>query len=151
MGALSVSLSSAVIRVSVDGAQILEYTDSDPLRGAGQVGLRQFHPAVRYRRLVAASHGSQVIPFSQSEMESQLISRMWQPIRSGNAQGLFSISGTKPFVGRQSQRMEFVEGQGTWGISNQGLNGWGMSFESGHTYEGELYARGKAVRVLGFR
>lgn len=138
---LSVSLSSAVIRVSVDGAQILEYTDSDPLRGAGQVGLRQFHPAVRYRRLVAASHGSQVIPFSQSEMESQLISRMWQPIRSGNAQGLFSISGTKPFVGRQSQRMEFVEGQGTWGISNQGLNGWGMSFESGHTYEGELYAR----------
>ena len=67
--------------------------------------------------------------------------RMWQPIKHGTASGVFALESTNPFLGVQSQRITFVEGEGEIGIENQGLNRWGMSFQAGKPYEGYLWVR----------
>ena len=43
---------------------------------------------------------------------------------------------SRPFHGRQSQRLTFDGGEGEVGIENQGLNRWGMNFVAGQALRG---------------
>jgi hypothetical protein len=47
----------------------------------------------------------------------------------------------RPFIGNQSQRINFVSGEGEVGIENQGLNRWGMYFVEGKTYDGYIWVK----------
>jgi len=75
-----------------------------------------------------------------SAPEAQL-SGMWRAVQRGTAAGRFAINSEQPFAGRQSQQMNFDSGVGAWGVENQGLNRWGMSFVAGKPYEGYVWAR----------
>ena len=76
------------------------------------------------------------------------ISGMWRAVRRGSAAGRFSIVSERPFVGGQSQQLTFDSGEGEWGIENQGLNHWGMSFATGKSYEGYVWARAEKKTEL---
>jgi hypothetical protein len=69
------------------------------------------------------------------------ISGMWRPVQKGDAKGAYALETDRPFVGLQSQRLTFIEGNGRIGVENQGLNRWGMHFVEGKPYEGVLWAR----------
>jgi hypothetical protein len=69
------------------------------------------------------------------------LSGMWRAVRRGTAAGRFAISSERPFAGGQSQQVTFEAGAGEWGVENQGLNRWGMSFVAGKTYDGYVWAR----------
>ena len=69
------------------------------------------------------------------------VSGMWRAIRRGSAQGEWSLETQAAFIGRQSQRMTFKEGDGAVGIENQSLNRWGMNFVKGKRYEGHVWLR----------
>ncbi len=69
------------------------------------------------------------------------ISHMWRPIQRGTARGRFALEPARPFVGSQSQRITFIDGQGEIGIENQGLNRWGLCFQEGKPYEGYVWVR----------
>jgi alpha-L-arabinofuranosidase len=79
--------------------------------------------------------------FQEPPSPSNGVSAMWRPTRRGTASGGFAIISEKPFVGAQSQKITFDEGEGDWGLENEGLNHWGMNFVAGQPYEGCLWAR----------
>jgi len=64
--------------------------------------------------------------------------RSWQPVRTGNATGSFSIDSLSPFVGKQSQVVRFISGTGAIGIENRGLNRQGLSLVGQKLYEGNI-------------
>jgi alpha-L-arabinofuranosidase len=76
------------------------------------------------------------------------ISGLWRAVRRGSAAGRFRIVSERPFAGGQSQQLSFDSGDGDWGIENQGLNHWGMSFFAGKSYEGYLWARAEKKTEL---
>jgi hypothetical protein len=69
------------------------------------------------------------------------ISGLWRPVQAGGAVGSFGFETNHPFIGRQSQRLTFLRGEGQVGVENQGLNRWGMHFIEGKPYEGVVWAR----------
>jgi alpha-L-arabinofuranosidase len=69
------------------------------------------------------------------------ISGRWRAVRRGTAAGRFAITSERPFAGGQSQQVTFDSGEGEWGVENQGLNHWGLSFSAGKNYEGCVWAR----------
>jgi alpha-L-arabinofuranosidase len=132
------------IAVSIDGKQVVSYHDAEHPLPPGMVGLRTWQRAARYRNLTLQNENVYVaVPF-KSEGESTAVSGMWRPVIIGTAQGQFDIENDAPFIGRQSQRIQFEEGSGEIGVENRGLNRWGMAFQSGKPYEGVLWARAKA-------
>jgi alpha-L-arabinofuranosidase len=82
-----------------------------------------------------------------SATDSQL-SGMWRAVHRGTAAGRFAITSERPFAGGQSQQVTFDAGEGEWGVENQGLNHWGMSFVAGMTYEGCVWARAEKKTEL---
>ncbi|WP_183572548.1 alpha-L-arabinofuranosidase C-terminal domain-containing protein [Mucilaginibacter sp. X5P1] len=75
----------------------------------------------------------------QHKDESEI--RSWQPVKTGTSSGSFSIDSIQPFVGKQSQNINFIGGVGTIGIENRGLNRQGLYLSGKQPYEGTIYAK----------
>jgi hypothetical protein len=142
---LQVRLSGPVIAIRVDGNEVLRHDDGAELRSAGTVGLRAWHSRVKYRNLsITTGDRPQSLPFAQISSAGD-VSGMWRPIRRGSAIAHFSLSNDDPFVGDQSQAIAFQAGEGEVGISNAGLNHWGLNFVDGKPYPGYVWVRAKAA------
>ncbi len=142
---LVVRLDGRTIEILVNGKSILRHEDGDASLLSGTIGLRQFQPEARYRKLWVKIGGEiRVLPFASDAVYPSEVSGMWRPVRTGEATGAFSLETERPFVGRQAQRLMFVQGRGQIGVENQGLNRWGMCFVKGKPYEGLLWARADA-------
>jgi hypothetical protein len=77
----------------------------------------------------------------RTELKDESPIRSWQPVKKGNATGVFGIDKTHPFVGNQSQQISFVSGTGAIGIENRGLNREGLYLQSQKLYEGDIYVK----------
>lgn len=138
---LQVKLNGSIIEISVDGKLVLSHDDGDSALGAGTVGLRTWNRSAEFRNLVLQIGGQEdPLPFRETPASSR-VSGMWRSIQRGSANGSDSLVTSAPFLGSQSQLVTFESGQGDWGIENQGLNRWGMSFKAGKPYEGYVWAR----------
>ncbi|MBS0203207.1 MAG: DUF1080 domain-containing protein [Planctomycetes bacterium] len=139
---LSVSLKDRTIEIRVNGKSVLKYEDDDKALLSGTVGLRQFQKDAKYRKLWIKTGGeTRSLPFARPADPPPDVSGMWRAVKSGNARGAFALESERPFVGRQAQRVTFVEGTGEIGVENQGLNRWGLHFVGGKVYEGIVWAR----------
>ncbi|HEY4260873.1 MAG TPA: family 16 glycoside hydrolase [Schlesneria sp.] len=139
---LAVKLNDRTIEISVNGKSVLKYEDDDKALLSGTVGLRQFQKEAKYRKLwIKTGDETRQLEFTAPAEPTPEVSGMWRAIQTGSAKGKFALEQKKPFVGRQSQGMTFVEGQGDVGIENQGLNRWGVHFVEGRPYEGTLWAK----------
>jgi len=138
---LKVSCSGPFLEISLDGKNVVRFADTAHPLSPGSVGLRTFNADAEFRNLVVRRDGREIRPNLRSEGTPSSISRMWQPVQRGSAQGTYALCTDDPFKGRQSQRVTFVGGQGEVGIENQGLNRWGLHVQSGNLYEGVLWAR----------
>jgi DUF1680 family protein len=146
---LAVKLQGPTIDVSVNGKHVVRYDDRDATLPAGKVGLRQFQPEARYRNLwIKTGSKMQSLPFASDAAHPCEVSGLWRPVQTGSATGAFRSETDRPFVGRQSQRLTYLAGQGQIGVENQGLNRWGMHFVEGKPYEGVLWARADAAVEL---
>jgi hypothetical protein len=73
---------------------------------------------------------------------------MWRPFTTGSARGSAALVSARPFVGRQSQRLTFLRGEGAVGVENRGLNRWGLALEGGRPYEFEVWYRAEMQAPL---
>jgi hypothetical protein len=144
---LVVRMTEQTLEVAVGGKRILTYEDRDhPLKN-GTIALRPWQRAARFRKLwVKTGERVEPLPFEETADNVGPVSGMWRPVRRGTAKGKFALEEKGPSVGRQSQRITFVEGDGEVGIENQGLNRWGMSFEKSKPYRGMVVARGEGPK-----
>ncbi|WP_197529181.1 family 16 glycoside hydrolase [Aeoliella mucimassa] len=140
---LETRLRGTVIEVFVDGDPKLHFTDdSAEAIKAGSVGLRHFHRRASYRHLAYQDEQElHTLPFVDAVDKVDEVSRMWTSFRTHTAQGRFELDSDRFFVGRQSQQLIHAGGEGEVGLYNQGLNRWGMAFQSGRLYEGVVYFR----------
>jgi alpha-L-arabinofuranosidase len=69
------------------------------------------------------------------------VSGSWRSFQAGDAQAAFRLATNNPFVGTQSQRLEFTAGTGMVGIENRGLNRWGLNIGAGKSFEGCVWVR----------
>lgn len=157
---LAVKMTATDLDITVDTKHLLSYHDVEHPLTAGTIGLRPWRRPSRYRSLGidadppiqtsigAVSHGNQTyrfIPFLPKG-ESRVVSGMWSQIENATGNGMafqFGLDTASPFLGRQSQQIEFLDGTGEVGIENRGLNRWGMGFQENKPYEGTLWARSK--------
>jgi hypothetical protein len=143
---LVAKLDGSAIDVCVNGKSVLRHDDGRAALPAGTVGLRQWQREARYRNLwVKTGDQMQKLAFEPVSNEPLQVSGMWRPVQTGGAKGRYALETDRPFLGKQSQRITFVQGTGQVGIENQGLNRWGMHFAEGKSYEGVLWARAESA------
>lgn len=66
-------------------------------------------------------------------------SRHWRPVKQGTAAGkLTLVRGEGVLTGNQAQRIEFLKGEGEFGVDNAGLFRQGINLTGGKPYEGLL-------------
>ncbi|MBU6400877.1 MAG: hypothetical protein KGS61_11205 [Verrucomicrobia bacterium] len=139
---LVVKLEPQAIEVAVDGRTLLRFQDQEVPLASGRVGLRPWRRPVRYRNLWFATNGVvHPLPFVSPVEEESGVSGMWRAVRRGSAVGQYALAMHDVFVGRQSQQLSFISGEGEIGVANQGLNRWGMRFVRGKPYTGAVWVR----------
>jgi hypothetical protein len=146
---LEVSRNGSLLTISVNGPPVLSHDDGASALPPGRVGLRQYQDHAEYRNLWIQSGGHRrEVSFKTFADRRHLVSGMWDPVETGRAQGDFSVTTDRPFVGRRSQRIVRAGGPGFVGIANRGLNRQGLSLRAGKPYEGELWVRGNNRLVV---
>lgn len=141
---LAAKVEGKKLTISVDRKALLTYMLEAPLPGDSGIALRTWRRPAEYRNLtVAAGSMRSTVPveLDPDSAASSGVSAMWRPIRGKSARGAFALESDAPFVGRQSQRVTFLDGSGRVGVENRGLNRWGLAFRGGKTYEGYLWAK----------
>lgn len=107
----------------------------------GKVGIRTWQSDIDFRK---AQINNQVIPLTVPE--HQQISYNWDAIEDSKVKAVFSLDTLEALNGRQSQIIEFISGKGRAGISNRGLNRWGIAVEPRHTLEGSLWVKSGSLK-----
>jgi alpha-L-arabinofuranosidase len=141
---LAVRLSGNALEVLVNGKSMLSYEDGEHPLAGGRVGLRTWQREAQFRNLYVRADGQpQRLRFDTADKDAPNagVSGMWRALCCGTGQGSWSLATQDAFIGRQSQRLTFKEGEGEVGIENQSLNRWGMSFVKGKRYEGHIWLR----------
>ncbi len=148
---LRVAVKAGLIRVSVDGQELISYQDKEPLTGG--VGLESSFTVSLYKNLVVKPDGQPEWrdnfasvaqrPYAHREH----ISRWWDVIEEEGAQARFDWSKQEPYNTDRCQRIENRAVMGRAGVYNTGLHNCGLAIDSAKTYEGRVYLRGQAKQV----
>ena len=145
-------MKGATLEILVDGKVELTYEDTEHPLLRGSIGLRTWQRPASYRNLkIKSGDLDRTFAFELTDPDApgRGVSGMWGLVKKGKAQGRAEIETSSPFVGRQAQRLAFVEGNGSIGIENRGLNRWGMNIVAGRPYEGYVWARSESpTRVV---
>ncbi|HEX5242098.1 MAG TPA: family 16 glycoside hydrolase, partial [Tepidisphaeraceae bacterium] len=145
---LEVRLHGPEIQVLVDGKSVLDHREDTNALPGGMIGLRGWHEHAEFRNFWVNQGGApEPVKFEETEAPTN-VSGMWRPVVRGSAHGGFSIVTKRPYIGTQSQQITFASGNGEIGISNQGLNHWGMNFIQGKPYEGYAWVRAEKPVTL---
>jgi alpha-L-arabinofuranosidase len=148
---LRVDLKGNRLEAFVNDVSMFVFEDPDNKNlETGGVGLREWGHAAQIRNLKITKDGNTTqLPFAYATNEPpRNVSGMWRAATIGSPAGDISLETASPFVGTQSQRIVFESGTGSIGIANYSLNGWGMHFQSGKSYEGVLYAKANKPGAL---
>lgn len=147
---LKVNISADRLVIYVDSEQVTTVKDPNWLP-AGQIGLRQWQRPALYRNLQVKTRDSVDKIAFKTRAQLQQVSGMWDAVTTETAIAEYSLQTNAPFLGQQSQQIEFQSGSGTVGLANRGLNRWGMTFVERKPYEGYLWLQSHqdaAVQVL---
>ena len=145
---LRVEMMGPTLRIFLDGGAhpLIGFTDSDRPILAGQVGLRTWGAGASFRNLSLTS-GTETVkdipPHTPTPGETAQVSGLWNPLRTGHADARFFLDGDRPFNTQFSQRIDHGPGDGLAGVTNRGLNRWGIAVRRGAVYAGRLYLRQK--------
>lgn len=139
---LVVQVANNTLEVQVNGKALLQYEDNEHPLPSGAIGLRTWQREARFRNLwIETNQQRHSLPFRLNGNEPSEVSGQWTSTKSGDVRASFNFTTNHPFVGVQSQRLEFKSGKGEVGLENKGLNGWGMHFAAEKPYQGCVWMR----------
>ncbi len=139
---LAVHRTGATFQIYVSHRLLLEYTDRDHTLATGSVGLRTWQRPAEFRGLVVEESGTEHrLPFALDPLQAPSVSAAWRAVATGDVHADFMLDTEQPFSGTQNQTINFISGSGIAGVSNSGLNHWGMNWVKDKPYEGELWVR----------
>ena len=144
---LRVSLDGPRIRVSLDGdgTPLLDFTDpSHPLL-TGRIALRTWNSDADFQN-VRIQAGQGVVMSSFHATGGASVSGQWDVLKTGRAAAGFLHDDHHPFNGRYCQRVTHGPGVGRVGVTNRGLNRWGIAVAKGQTFQGRVYLRARDMR-----
>ena len=132
---------NGTIEILIDGQPLGQFTDADIPLQPGGVGVMAQNIGVRFRHFTTTYDGrADEIPFLPISGTPPHVSKMWSPVQAGTATGSFDLF-DDGYLGHRSQRVTLTDGDGEWGVRNQGVNHAGMNWVAGKTYEGVLRIR----------
>lgn len=136
---LRVALKGPRIRVFINDETKprIDYSDSNQPLLSGGITLRTWQVGASFSNLSVAGE-----PISLSLNDSG-VSGTWDPVGTGK----FSLE-SSAFNGSQCQKIVHGAGQNRVGVSNRGLNRWGIAVHKGRSMEGRVYVRGDVVSAM---
>ncbi|GAB6008652.1 family 16 glycoside hydrolase [Dysgonomonas reticulitermitis] len=138
---LGVRSKGNTIEVYINGVSIGSYTDNDQALLAGKVALRTWRSDANFRNLAIKT--ATIDSFISLMGKGSLgVSNKWDLIQTGNAIANFKRDSNNPFNAAYSQMIEKTGGKGIVGVSNMGLNRWGIALGQNQAFAGRLYLRG---------
>ncbi len=111
---------------------------NEPELLSGKAALRTWNSNVQFRNFTA---GGETLKFQTLPVAS--VSRQWDAYLKGGAKSGFSLDEQGAFNGLRAQRVTFVQGEGRVGVSNSGLNRWGIAIRQGKKLQGRVYLKGE--------
>ena len=147
---LEAGFRGGALTIFLNGEDIYCLEDNDPDLREGKVALRTWNMNVMFRNLSVVDDASGACAPAFEGRPSVDVSRQWRAFATGDAAAEFRIDTSGAFNGRNAQVMRFASGEGKAGISNSGLNGWGIHVRKGRRMEGSVWLRneGKGASVL---
>ncbi|MDR1887745.1 MAG: DUF1080 domain-containing protein [Prevotellaceae bacterium] len=137
---LKAVMDSGKIELFLNGGSVFTFNNNDTAMAKGKIALRTWNSHVKFRNLkIAQDTLSRTIAFKTQPTVS--VSSQWKPIITGNPNAVFDLDTKTAFNGQNSQTIQFVSGVGVVGISNAGLNSWGIAVGNGQTFRGRLYLK----------
>ena len=142
---LRVECAGKDLSVFLDGdkAPVLQYTDTAAPILTGKVGVRTWNSNASFRRFATESGGKRVADDFGGAGTRPAVSGLWDAVQTGTATARYVWDDNAPFNSARSQKIALLDGEGTVGVANRGLNRWGLSVRKDHAYAGRLYLRQK--------
>jgi len=138
---LRVNLKGNQISVFVNNEQLpdVQFIDKEHPLLKGQVGIYANNAAAKITYFAFKAGNVKSVDRLSPVLSTQ-VSSQWTPVCK-SAKGLYQIDSINAFTGRQAQVLQFISGSGKVGITNSGLNHWGIAVKSGQKFTGTVYLR----------
>jgi len=143
---LRVNFEGARFTVYLNGQLIFAYEDNRQPLVKGKIGLRALHTDVGFRNLKINDGSKTIEPVFLSQSEHN-VSAMWRPFYTPEAKPVFERDNKEAYNGVYSQVIENTA-TGKVGVTNMGLNHWGISVEKRQELQGRIYLKGAAKKVF---
>ncbi len=137
---LKVAMENGKIEVFLNGKSVFTCEDNDVALKKGNIGLRTWNSNVRFRNVfIKTGTIDETLVFKTKP--ALPVSSQWDAIQTGDAKAVFAHDTKDAFNGQCSQMLELVSGTGTVGVSNSGLNRWGIAVKKGQQFRGRIYLK----------
>lgn len=139
-------ISGSVITVYLNDEKVIVYDHKDRQLKKGGIGVRSVDCNASFRNL-RASYMNNVYEIPFTPTNDNAVSGMWDEYHSPDAQPSYALDTRSYVTGAQSQVIENKSETGCVGVTNKGLNRWGISVRKGQKFEGEIMLKGTAEKV----
>ncbi|OOQ57913.1 hypothetical protein BC343_13095 [Mucilaginibacter pedocola] len=127
------------VYVNSSETPVIDYSDKTPLP-AGSVGLYTNNAAASFQNIAIDADGNKSKEASLTPVTALQVSFQWKPV-GPVAAVKYSLDSADAVSGRQAQVIEALTANSKAGISNAGLNHWGISIKKGQRYPGFVYLK----------
>lgn len=128
------------IEILLNNKSIYSFDNNDSSLEQGKIALRTWHSKVEFRNLkISDEKESETLVFNPLPIYH--VSKQWDAIQQGDIKFVFRLDSIKAFNGKNAQMIELMVGEGIAGVSNSGLNRWGIAVRKGQKFEGRLYLK----------
>lgn len=136
---LRVEMAGEELRIRLNGKEVFRHIDKGTVLRKGLVSFRNWDANVSFRNFILENPTPQTVAFVA--VPRPCISWMWDAVRQGRAQAVYRHESNRAFNGKHAQSMEHKGGDGIVGISNSGLNHWGIAVHKGVEMQGSLWLK----------
>ena len=139
-------ISDSLIAVYLNDKRVITYEHENVVMAPGHIGVRTVNSNASFRNLRAGYDGKTVeLPFTPTG--GYAVSGMWNEYFSADARPAYALDTMSSVTGIQSQVIENKATEGCVGVTNQGLNKWGIAVRKGQKFDGGIMLKGSAGKV----